>query len=657
MEEEKKGWSYIVAIFEQLLEKTKEDNIIEPHYMYRGITKRYFSRSEEIETYFKEKKEDPSKSPKEFYEEQYHQLLNQWEKENTKYTPQKALKILVELSQYKYILPEYIKSGVAVRLQEHAVSNTPHVDYVNYIKHMINDIRERFPKYVDEEYSDLEILADIQHKGAASCLVDFSNNFLTSLWFATNEDYNDFGFLFCYDINKSAIENDRLSILDPKRCSNSSITDLLYETTKTIKCTGKQTYRFWLWKPSNLNERIARQDSMFVLGLEAFKVKEHEIKTIPIPPNWKRPIQHALKSFFGITAENIYCDIDGYAGANAKSKPYEKTILHYFNENYCRNNFSVNNSISNLQNGLSCLYQCEYELALKYLNLYESKREPFKFDSIIDNNQNIQSSELMSLALEVELHYSKGRCMKNLNEPYGAICEFKIVLEHLKKIDESIQCISKKKRQKISRSNLSHINKFRNYFVNKHQKSVDDIINLYYDTKQFDKIICMYDKKNLPRRERNNFLSLWSTIAHEVLCLKAFETYIEKSKNHDTGKDEEVAELRKVYKELLNYDIEKGTQPLFFVLNRYFDSVREILNPEKFGNKNLSQFDEIIDSFDETFNSPQNFYISWNMRDIKTYINKIEKIDKTKYIKIMEITAKMCNFTDYIQGKANIEPW
>lgn len=111
----------------------------------------------------------------------------------------------MKCEEYKYVPPEYIKSGAAIRMQK--LKNRSHIDYINYIKYLIRDAKIRFPEYT-ENYSDIEILADIQHKGGASCLVDFSNNFLISLWFATqtNNDDNNFGYLFCYDINSEMIE-------------------------------------------------------------------------------------------------------------------------------------------------------------------------------------------------------------------------------------------------------------------------------------------------------------------------------------------------------------------------------------------------------------------------------------------------------------------
>jgi len=144
--------------------------------------------------------------------------------------------------------------------------------------------------------NDLDVLAEIQHKGGASCLVDFSNNFLVALWFATQKDLDEFGYIYCLDINAESLRNDTFSFITDRHI-NSSIEDILLSTRKSTNFVGQKSHKFWVWKPSNINSRIARQDSVFVFGLEPFRIKDHDIYVISIPPSWKVPIQSALKSF------------------------------------------------------------------------------------------------------------------------------------------------------------------------------------------------------------------------------------------------------------------------------------------------------------------------------------------------------------------------
>ena len=55
-------------------------------------------------------------------------------------------------------------------------------DYISYLIELISHAKKRFPNKYKGGTSDLDILADIQHNGGATCLVDFSKNILTALW-------------------------------------------------------------------------------------------------------------------------------------------------------------------------------------------------------------------------------------------------------------------------------------------------------------------------------------------------------------------------------------------------------------------------------------------------------------------------------------------
>lgn len=670
MDSIKNGWTYISTIFDMLMKSMENENsIIEPQYIFRGISKRFLSRSRKIEDILKRGKtisdiDVPKKIKDETlvkYKEYYNAVRDKWNKElQFESDPSIALEKLREaiFDDNSPIAPEYIKSGAAVRLQEVYGSHSHHIDYINYIKHMLNDVKSRFPKYVDENYSDIEILADLQHKGAASCLVDFSNNFLTSLWFATETYNDDIGYLFCYDINKVTIEEDKLSILDAQK-ETKGIIDLLYETTKTTKYSGKQSYKFWLWKPSNLNERIARQDSVFVFGLEAFSTEEHHIKTIPIPPTWKKPIQLVLKQFFGITGESIYCDIDGYADANAKLQPYDKTISHYFNEKCDVNSDTKTNDISNIQNGMSCLFQSEYELGLKYFSLYESTTSKSTSYSV-DELNSLAGEELLStlkdIAIDVDLHYSKAVCHKHLKEYIAAIIEYKSITDYY---DENLNTFLSSYKEKHSSDGEESVKKYIIYFENKYQKTINDLMDMYYDTRQYDKILEMLNKIGYKDdKDRQNIESLKCTTKREIACLKVLEEYILNDKKKENISKENISfEMEPYERENCNFE---NIQPYYFVLNMYFDCIMEIMKNDKYDEENefFSKFNCFVkDKKTNGFGEKAPFYSKWNFDDLDNFIEKIKEIDKTKYVHLAEYTSRIKDYGNFIQGKAHIEPW
>ncbi len=155
--------------------------------------------------------------------------------------------------------------------------------------------------------------------GAATCLLDFSRNFLTSLWFATQdfdkEDKKETGYLFCYDIIRDSILKDSIEITNKNSYFLEHIECALNLTKKSVKYNGDGTYKFLVWTPDNINNRIIRQDSVFLFGIEPFKLSEHNVLVIPIPFVWKKYIQIALKNFFGISSESLFarcnwlCDV------------------------------------------------------------------------------------------------------------------------------------------------------------------------------------------------------------------------------------------------------------------------------------------------------------------------------------------------------------
>lgn len=341
------GWEYISAIFcyfQDYILKRNYKLHIAPKYIYRGISKRYFTESVLLNNIIKLYENNSSvvlnevDITDEFYEdyldairkfEDYskehpynnsHEIVNgmfmdelklykksgflylniykrlkqrierlikeQKDKFSCESNIINNLQLLRELNRWNdniLTVPEQIRSGASVRLRDTDKKYFSITDYLSYINNLIYDFKKINPDFND--FSELEILAEIQHRGGASCLVDFSKNFLISLWFACNNDEQDLGYLFCYNVNNDALLDDNISYLNKDRWLY-PIEDLLQYTRKTSQYADDEKFRFWLWKPANINGRIARQDSIFVFGLEKFFAKDHYVDIIAIPPQW-----------------------------------------------------------------------------------------------------------------------------------------------------------------------------------------------------------------------------------------------------------------------------------------------------------------------------------------------------------------------------------
>lgn len=97
----------------------------------------------------------------------------------------------------------------------------------------------------------------------------------------------------------------------------------------------------YLWEPSGFNNRIIRQDSIFLFGRSPFIVSDHDVVTILIPAPIKQSVKEALDTYFNISESTIYNDTIGFAIANGKMKPISIcTEKHYLDTNDISESFA-----------------------------------------------------------------------------------------------------------------------------------------------------------------------------------------------------------------------------------------------------------------------------------------------------------------------------
>ena len=152
-------------------------------------------------------------------------------------------------------------------------------------------------------HSDLELLAELQHNGAATCLIDFTTNALIALWFACGGNSKEDGKVVA------------LATDNPERFSIVTYLDL----QKPIETFLNQN-KLWKWKPSHLSNRIVAQQSVFVFG--EGKIDEKGYESIKIDGSNKKNIIEELEERFGITEQYLFSDFAGFALSNAQDRPY-----------------------------------------------------------------------------------------------------------------------------------------------------------------------------------------------------------------------------------------------------------------------------------------------------------------------------------------------
>ena len=156
--------------------------------------------------------------------------------------------------------------------------------------------------------SDLELLADLRHYSAPSCLIDFTSNFLVALWFACEEEKN-------FD------DNAKVLILN------------CYETYKFLRVShkiiekdisyflGDDMFKLWYWIPERINQRTTDQDAVFVFG--APKIREEYYDSIKVDNDDKKQILEELERFFDYSRSTLFSD--KYAiGDNFKKRDINK---------------------------------------------------------------------------------------------------------------------------------------------------------------------------------------------------------------------------------------------------------------------------------------------------------------------------------------------
>ena len=192
----------------------------------------------------------------------------------------------------------------------------PHpTTFQNYIKQLLdNSGLQGFRYRHDRELSDLELLAELQHYGAATCLIDFTENALIALWFACREELQKDGKI----VAMATDDLDKFSTLSYEDL-NKPIMDFLNK--------GK----LWKWTPSNLNNRIVAQQSVFVFGEGMIEENLYKYKKIQIDAGSKKDIIETLEKSFGVKEQHIFNDLAGFALYNAHDKPYDDyTAEDYF---------------------------------------------------------------------------------------------------------------------------------------------------------------------------------------------------------------------------------------------------------------------------------------------------------------------------------------
>ena len=200
--------------------------------------------------------------------------------------------------------------------------------FLEYNENLIKKCRlKNYDKREQKQLYDLELLADLQHHGAATCLIDFTRNALVALWFACQKSDDADGKVFVVNIadQRTFLEITHKDIKEAK-----SISDILQfknRNTDQDQSAGRPTPEisvaspnFWYWTPAHLNERIPAQHSLFLFGLPCSG--ELGAEEIIIESASKKQIRKELEALHDICEESLFPDFVGFAYIQRADAPY-----------------------------------------------------------------------------------------------------------------------------------------------------------------------------------------------------------------------------------------------------------------------------------------------------------------------------------------------
>lgn len=246
-------------------------------------------------------------------------------------------------------------------------------DFIRYHINLVENAR----KYgygvhqLKKELSDVEILAEIQHYGGATCLTDFSTNFLIALWFATRKGKSKAdGKVVWIDLGEEA--NLKLITYYNEHRNEKTIQQILARVDSNFESRLRKVQPiYWLWDPTKLNNRITKQDSVFLFSLRAFPKTNPDLpcneskeinlftKSLIIKQDEKEAIRKELEVFFGISAETLFYDFSGYSleanGAEievSENLLSNKECLFLAKENIKKGKYSL--AVSYLDDAMKC---------------------------------------------------------------------------------------------------------------------------------------------------------------------------------------------------------------------------------------------------------------------------------------------------------------
>ena len=206
-----------------------------------------------------------------------------------------------------------IDSAAFRRCRENG-ENPRNVKLEYYEENLIKRARHRGFDIIDgQRLSDFDLLARLQHHGAATRLLDATRSAFVALYFSCSQFPTVPGMLFgihAYELGGyegEPIEGDYRTVVEGLAKYDHALT----------------------WEPPSVSARIAAQHSQFIYsdvsederGSIVLGSDRERFLAIPITPELKKASLKILKETFDIREFTLFPDLDGFASHNSSRHP------------------------------------------------------------------------------------------------------------------------------------------------------------------------------------------------------------------------------------------------------------------------------------------------------------------------------------------------
>ena len=171
--------------------------------------------------------------------------------------------------------------------------------------------------------SDLELLADLQHRGAATCLIDFTNSAFVALWFAcqTNSEGEADGKVFAVRFKDPAVFKSVTTAKSTKGKLEEFFKGFKGDERSEFPSSSKPSLH--QWQPKPVNHSIIAQKAAFIFGYPEVSA-EH---VCVIDQSSKSKILESLNKSSSINEATLFPGLDNFARMHSYDREYSDPDL------------------------------------------------------------------------------------------------------------------------------------------------------------------------------------------------------------------------------------------------------------------------------------------------------------------------------------------